>query len=169
MKDFDLSKIVIRGIKESDLDSIVEIEEKNLGLKRKGYWQRELKKNQEGRYLGSVVAEFEGKVIGFILGDIGSREFGMPENMGWIHTVGVHPDYQHRGVARKLFEDYKERFLKLDVDFVYTIVSLSDNMQLPFFEKIGFRQGNRIYLELDIRKEPPVGDKLTDFDYRRIM
>lgn len=169
MKNFDLSKIVIRSIKESDLDSIVEIEERNLGLKRKGYWQRELKKNQEGRYLGSCVAEIEGKVIGFILGDIGSREFGMPENMGWIHTVGVHPDYQHKGIARKLFEDYKERFLKLDVDFVYTIVSLSDNMQLPFYQKIGFRPGNRIYLELDIRKEPPMGDRLMDFDYRRIM
>jgi len=48
MKDFGLSKIVIRSIKESDLDSIVEIEEKNLGLKRKGYWQRELKKTKKG-------------------------------------------------------------------------------------------------------------------------
>ncbi|MEA3361431.1 MAG: GNAT family N-acetyltransferase [Thermodesulfobacteriota bacterium] len=169
MGGFDLSKIVIRGILESDVDSIVEIEEKNLGLKRKNYWERELRKNNEGRFLGSFVAEVEGKVIGFILGDVGSREFGMPENMGWIHTVGVHPDYQHMGIARRLFDDYKERFLKLDVDVVYTIVSLSDNMQLPFFEKIGFRQGNRIYLEFDIRKEPPEGGKLTDYEYRRIM
>jgi len=169
MNGFDLSKIVIRGIAESDVDSIVEIEEKNLGVKRKNYWERELQKNKEGRFLGSFVAEIEGKVIGFILGDVGSREFGMPENMGWIHTVGVHPDYQHSGIARRLFDDYKERFLKLDVDVVYTIVSLSDNMQLPFFEKIGFRQGNRIYLELDIRKEPPGGDRVTDYEYRRIM
>jgi|GEM_PF-2862471 len=34
MEIFDLSKIVIRGIKESDVDAIVEIEEKNLGIKR---------------------------------------------------------------------------------------------------------------------------------------
>jgi len=169
MENFDLSKIVIRGIKDSDVDAIVEIEEKNLGLKREGYWKRELQKNKEGRFLGSCVAEIKSKVIGFILGDIGSREFGMPENMGWIHTIGVHPDYQHKGVARALFDDYRQRFLKLDVDTVYTIVSLSDNMQLPFFEKIGFRQGNRIYLEMDITKEVSKGDRLTDYEFRRIM
>ncbi|MBW2105128.1 MAG: GNAT family N-acetyltransferase [Deltaproteobacteria bacterium] len=169
MENFDLSKIVIRGIKESDVDAIVEIEEKNLGIKRERYWKRELQKNKEGRFLGSCVAEIEGKVIGFILGDIGSREFGMPENMGWIHTIGVHPDYHHKGVARALFDDYKKRFLKLDVDTVYTIVSLSDNMQLPFFEKIGFRPGNRIYLEMDITKETPKTDRVTDYEFRRIM
>jgi len=108
-------------------------------------------------------------VIGFILGDIGSREFGMPENMGWIHTIGIHPKYQHKGVARALFDDYKKRFLKLDVDTVYTIVSLSDTMQLPFFEKIGFRPGNRIYLEIDLTKETPKTDKVTDYEFHRII
>jgi ribosomal protein S18 acetylase RimI-like enzyme len=169
MEDFDVSKIEIRGIKESDLGAIVEIEEKNLGIKRERYWKRELKKNKEGRFLGSCVAEIGGKVIGFILGDIGSREFGMPENMGWIHTIGVHPDYQNKGVARALFDDYKKRFLKLDVDTVYTIVSLSDIMQLPFFEKIGFRPGNRIYLEIDLTKETPKADRVTDYEFQRIM
>lgn len=169
MEDFDLSKMVIRGIKESDVDAIVEIEEKNLGLKREKYWERELQKNKEGRFLGSRVAEIESKVIGFILGDIGSREFGMPENMGWIHTLGVHPDFQHKGVARALFNDYKKRFLELDVDTIYTIVSLTDNMLLPFFEKVGFRQGNRVYLEIDITQEAPKADRLTDYEFPRIM
>ena len=107
MENFDLEKMVIRGIKGSDVSAIVEIEEKNLGIKRDEYWKRELQKNKEGRFLGSCVAEIEGKVTGFILGDIGSREFGMPENMGWIHTIGVHPDYQHKGVARALFDNYR--------------------------------------------------------------
>jgi len=93
----------------------------------------------------------------------------MPENMGWIHTIGIHPKYQHKGVARALFDDYKKRFLKLDVDTVYTIVSLSDTMQLPFFEKIGFRPGNRIYLEIDLTKETPKTDKVTDYEFHRIM
>jgi ribosomal protein S18 acetylase RimI-like enzyme len=169
MENFNLAKIIIRGIKESDVSAIVEIEEKNLCIKRNGYWKRELRKNKEGRFLGSCVAELEGTVIGFILGDIGSREFGMPENMGWIHTIGIHPDYQHKGVARALFDDYRKRFLKLDVDTIYTIVSLSDNMQLPFFEKIGFRPGNRIYLEFDTKDELPKADRLSDYDFRRIM
>jgi ribosomal protein S18 acetylase RimI-like enzyme len=169
MKKIDLASLNIRGINESDVDAIVEIEGMNLGVRRRSYWERELQKNKEGRFLGSRIAELNGKVVGFVLGDIGSREFGMPENMGWIHTVGVHPDYQHQGIAMALFEDYKRRFMELDVDIIYSIVSLSDNMQLPFFERMGFRPGNRVYLELDLTKEPPKSDRVTDFDLRRII
>jgi ribosomal protein S18 acetylase RimI-like enzyme len=169
METIDLSGITMREIRESDVDFIVEIEEMNLGIRRPNYWKRELQKNREGRFLGSRIAELNGRVAGFILGDIGSREFGMPENMGWIHTIGVHPDYQHQGIARLLFNDYKTRFAELDVDIIYTIVSLSDAMQLPFYEKMGFRPGNRVYLELSLSKEPPKEDKVTDYDFKRIM
>jgi ribosomal protein S18 acetylase RimI-like enzyme len=146
----ELAGIRIREIRESDVDFIVEIEKMNLGIRRPKYRKGELQKNREGRFLGS-------------------REFGMPENMGWIHTIGVHPDYQHKGIARTLLEDYKRRFIELDVDIIYTIVSLSGNMQLPFYEKMGFRPGNRVYLELDLSKEPPKGDRLTDYDFRQVM
>lgn len=169
MEKKDVSGIRIREITDSDVDFIVEIEEMNLGIRRPNYWKRELQKNKEGRFLGSRIAELNGKVVGFILGDIGSREFGMPENTGWIHTVGVHPDFQHQGIARRLFEDYKRRFMELDVDIIYTIVSLSDTMQLPFFEKVGFRPGNRVYLEFSLSAEPPKQDRIIDFDFRRIM
>ena len=165
----DLAGIRIREIRESDVDFIVEIEKMNLGIRCPKYWKRELQKNREGRFLGSRIAELDERVVGFILGDIGSREFGMPENMGWIHTIGVHPDYQHKGIARTLLEDYKRRFIELDVDIIYTIVSLSDNMQLPFYEKMGFRPGSRVYLELDLSKEPPKGDRVTDHDFRQVM
>ena len=169
MDKLDLADIRIREITESDVDFIVEIEEMNLGIRRPKYWKRELQKNREGRFLGSRIAELNERVVGFILGDIGSREFGMPENMGWIHTIGVHPDYQHQGIARMLFEDYKRRFMELDVDIIYTIVSLSDSMQLPFYERMGFRPGNRVYLELYLGKEPPKEDRVTDYNFRRIM
>lgn len=169
MEAIDLSGLKVREIRKSDVDFIVEIEELNLGIRRPNYWRRELEKNREGRFLGSRIAELNGKVVGFILGDIGSREFGMPENMGWIHTVGVHPDYQHQGIAKLLFDDYRRRFMELDVDTIYTIVSLSDTMQLPFFEKMGFRPGNRVYLEISMDKTPATETKVTDYDFRRIM
>lgn len=42
-------------------------------------------------------------------------------------------------------------------------------MDYPFFEKIGFRRGNQIYLEIDISKEMPQADRVTDYEFRRIM
>ena len=50
----------------------------------------------------SLVAELEGRVVGFILGDISGWEFGVPETIGWIDTIGVEPAYQKKGLATAL-------------------------------------------------------------------
>jgi ribosomal-protein-alanine N-acetyltransferase len=39
----------------------------------------------------------DGLVVGFIIGD---RRRG--NNLGWIASLGVHPDYRRRGIARSL-------------------------------------------------------------------
>ncbi|TET97246.1 MAG: GNAT family N-acetyltransferase [Anaerolineales bacterium] len=39
----------------------------------------------------------DGRVVGFIIGD---RRRG--NNLGWIASLGVHPDYRRRGIARSL-------------------------------------------------------------------
>ncbi|MBW1973204.1 MAG: GNAT family N-acetyltransferase [Deltaproteobacteria bacterium] len=146
---FDM--ITIRDMQEADVDAIVEIEEKNLGVRRPDYWKEEVYRAKKDRHhLASLVAEVDGDVLGFIMGDIGAREFGMPENTGWIHTIGVHPDYQQRGIARALLNEYIKRFKEAGVKKIYTIVDLSDPDLLPFFQKMDFIQGNRVYLERDI-------------------
>jgi GNAT superfamily N-acetyltransferase len=47
-----------------------------------------------------LVAELEEKVIEFILGEVSGWEFGVPD------TIGVDPAYQHRGVAKRLGEEF---------------------------------------------------------------
>jgi len=54
--------------------------------------------------LSSLVAEMEGKVVGFILGDASGWEYGVPRNIGWIDTIRVNLSYQKKGVARMLME-----------------------------------------------------------------
>ena len=41
----------------------------------------------------SSVAEMEGEVVGFILGDVSSWEFGVPEAIDWID---LDPAYQKK-------------------------------------------------------------------------
>ena len=41
----------------------------------------------------SLVAEWEGKVIGFIMGAIFHGEFGIPERRANIESIGIHPDH----------------------------------------------------------------------------
>ncbi|MFQ6079490.1 MAG: hypothetical protein ACE5NJ_10205 [Thermodesulfobacteriota bacterium] len=41
-----------------------------------------------------------GKVVGFILGDASEWEYGVPNTVGCIDTIAVHPCYQKNVVAR---------------------------------------------------------------------
>ena len=98
-----------------------------------------------------LVAEFEGKVIGFVVGEVSGWGFGVPDTIGWISTIGVDPAYQHKGVARKLGEEFVKNLKAIGVRVVYTLVNWSDWDLLKFFHAMGFtRGGDMINLELRI-------------------
>ena len=100
--------------------------------------------------IASLVAELDGKVIGFIIGGASRWEYGVPENIGWIDTIGVDPDYQRKGIAKILFTEMTNNLKKVGVDTMYTFVTRRDWKLLKFFDSIGFQKGDMINLELDI-------------------
>jgi N-acetylglutamate synthase-like GNAT family acetyltransferase len=98
----------------------------------------------------SLVAELEGRVVGFILGDISGWEFGVPETIGWIDTIGVEPAYQKKGLATALARELVQNLKSLGVKTLYTLVSWNDWDLLQFFHAMGFSRGDMINLELKI-------------------
>ena len=150
MDEVFLSKINIRPLTAEDLDSIVEIDRKVLGKARPDYWKKIGLPNP--RYPWScLVAELEGKVIGFIVGEVSGWEFGVPDTIGWLSTIGVDPDYQNKGVARELSQEFIKNLKAIGVSVVYTLVNWNDWDLLKFFRAMGFtRGGDMINLELKI-------------------
>jgi N-acetylglutamate synthase-like GNAT family acetyltransferase len=98
----------------------------------------------------ALVAEMEGKVVGFILGNASGWEYGVPENIGWIDTIGVDPSYQKKGVVKMLIEEMINYMKKVGVDTVYTLVNWRDWGLLQFFDAMGFSRGDMINLEFKI-------------------
>jgi ribosomal protein S18 acetylase RimI-like enzyme len=146
-----LASIHIRAMTSEDLDGIVEIDRKVLGKSRPDYWRKRIELRNPRYPLSCLVAECENKVIGFIVGEVSGWEFGIPETIGWINTIGVDPDYQHQGVARKMSEEYIKNLKAIGVTIVYTLVNWSDWDLLKFFHAMGFtRGGEMINLELKI-------------------
>ena len=149
-KDF-LSGVNMRPLTMSDLDAIVEIDRKVLGKVRRDFWRQKIELPNPRYPLSGLVAEVEGKVIGFIVGEVSGWEFGIPETVGWISTIGVDPDHQHRGVARELSQEFIKNLKSIGVSVVYTLVNWSDWDLLKFFRAMGFtRGGEMINLELKI-------------------
>ena len=158
-----LGNLKIRSLSENDLEAIVEIDRKILGQVRREHWKRKL------QYIDiyprpALVAEVKEKVVGFILGYVSGWEFGVPDTVGWIDTLGVDPKYQNRGVGRALFKKLIENFRHTGkeaypetkkggvegVNIVYTLVKWDDWDLLKFFHKMGFRKGEMTSLELDL-------------------
>jgi ribosomal protein S18 acetylase RimI-like enzyme len=150
MNDISSSSPVIRTMVPSDLDQIVEIDIKVLGKQRPEYWEMKLELVEKRSQFSAHVAELDGKVIGFIIGGASRWEYGVPENIGWIDTIGVDPDYQRKGIAKILFTEMKNNLKKAGVDTIITFVTRRDPVLLKFFNSLGFQKGDMINLELDI-------------------
>jgi len=145
-----LENVKIRTLKKEDLDAIVEIDERVLGENRRNYWERKLELMNNKASQISLVAELEGRVVGFILGDISGWEFGVPETIGWIDTIGVEPACQKKGLATALACELVQNLKSFGVKTIYTLVSWNDWDLLQFFHAMGFSRGDMINLELKI-------------------
>jgi ribosomal protein S18 acetylase RimI-like enzyme len=141
---------VIRKMTNKDLPSMIEIDIKVLGKARPEYWEMKLALAEKHSPVSSLVAEVDDKVVGFIIGAATGWEYGVPESLGWIDTIGVHPDYQKRGIARMLFQEMLESLKKLGINRVHTYVAWRDWGLLKFFNAMGFQKGDMVNLELKI-------------------
>jgi len=150
MSDKSSSSPVIRAMVPSDLNRIVEIDIMVLGKPRPDYWEMKLGLLEKGSQVSSLVAELDGKVVGFIIGNESRWEYGIPENIGWIDTIGIDPDYQRRGIAKILFTEMTNNLKKAGIDSVITFVKRRDWVLLKFFDSMGFQKGDMVNLELDI-------------------
>lgn len=156
----------VRAMDEDDLNAVVEIDRKVLGTKRREFWKRKIE------YTGiyprpAFVAEVEGKVVGFILGYVSGWEFGVPDTVGWIDTLGVDPDYQRQGIGTTLFNALIDSFKSSGketkpaakgeksqvegVNVVYTLAGWDDWDLLQFYHKMGLNRGKMLNLELGLR------------------
>jgi len=142
--------VKIRALAYGDLDAIVEIDKEVLGKERPGYWSMKIELSENRSPLASLVAELDGKVVGFILGDASGWEYGFPDTVGWIDTIGVHPQYRRKGVARILFDEMVANLKKVGVNTIYTFVNWKDWDLLHFFDKMGFQKGDMIHIEVKV-------------------
>jgi predicted N-acetyltransferase YhbS len=145
-----LEPVKIRALAYGDLDAIVAIDKALLGKERPELWSMKIELSENRSPLTSLVAEMNGKVVGFILGDASGWEYGVPNNVGWIDTIGVHPEYHRKGIARLLFKEMVNNLKKVGVNTIYTLVNWKEWDLLHFFDKMHFLKGDMLQLELKL-------------------
>jgi ribosomal protein S18 acetylase RimI-like enzyme len=161
-----MDNVKIRGLSDTDLDSVVEIDKKIFGKERRDFWKRKVLYS-DIYPRPALVAEIDRKVIGFILGFVSGWEFGVPDSVGWIDTIGVDPEYQRKGIGKLLFTELIKVFKKSGIEkmpqskdgepkvegvnVIYTLVSWDRWDLMQFYHAMGFKKGDMLNLEQKIR------------------
>jgi ribosomal protein S18 acetylase RimI-like enzyme len=145
--------VEIRVMRESDIGPVAEIDYKVFGKRRPEYYERKIAEvldEERGRLVTSLVAEVGGQVAGFIMGSVYLGEFGIPETIASIDTIGVDPEFQRQGVAGYMLEEFKTTVGKAGVSKIHTLVNWTDTDLLGFFANGGFVAANTLNLKLDL-------------------
>jgi ribosomal protein S18 acetylase RimI-like enzyme len=146
--------LVLRPLRESDIPSIIAIDERTSGRAKPEYWRSKLTRyllqsparpDAEDGVLARV-AEMEGEVVGFMIAEIRRWEFGQPF-CGWITALGTDPDRQRLGIGRRLLAELLEYYRAKELREIRTIVEWPDGDLLKFFHSMGFVRGPFVELQ----------------------
>lgn len=137
MSDSDAG-VRIRELEDTDLGGIVALDEKIGGRYRPEVWEDRLNYYTRRDPEGCFVAEADGQVVGFMLGEMRGGEFGLEEPTGWIEVLGVDPERQGGGVGRRLADAMLEHFRDSGAVKVRTLVDEGMEGIADFFAALGF-------------------------------
>ncbi len=146
-----IDQITIRPASAKDLPAIVELDRQTTGEAKCQYW-RELFSHfthQKSAGRAFLVAESDGRVVGFITGEVRAIEFGS-EACGWVFALNVDPQLRVHNVGTRLFENICEIFKRAGVDKVRTMLARDNHLVLAFFRSLGMMAGPFIQLEKEI-------------------
>lgn len=130
----------VRPLQPKDVEPVLAIERDNTGNEARRLFLKETAEfhlKSQSRDLIALVAEDQGKVLGFVLGRVSGPEFGSRESLGWISVVGVDKAARGKGVGKELGEALLSEFRKRGVKRVRTLVDATDEALLTYFRSLG--------------------------------
>jgi GNAT superfamily N-acetyltransferase len=124
--------VQIRKITKADFDQIVEVIDR--------WWGGPIATLAHPIFFyelgdNALIAEEDGRLIGFMLGFIVFKE----PKTGYVHLVGIHPEFRRRGVGRALYEAFTERCRSLGCKRLKAITTAGNEASIRFHEGVGWK------------------------------
>jgi GNAT superfamily N-acetyltransferase len=143
--------IDVRPARPRDLDAVIAIDATVTGLEKRNYWRAVFRRYAGNRAAGRqfLVADIEGRVAGFIIGEVRDWEFGSPP-CGWVFGIDVRPDARLAGIGARLLGAICANFRRAGVHTVRTLLGRDNTLVLSFFRSQGMMAGPFIPLEMHL-------------------
>ena len=148
--------VLVRSLKEADLEALIEIDAAESGRRRPMYLERMLEHAvRKAEFQASLAAEMDGRTVGFVFATLFYGEYGLTEPSASIDAIGVLPEFRGRRVARALMRQLLLNLAALRIQRVRTEVPWNDFDLLGFFERHGFAPAARLCLERELDPTAP--------------
>lgn len=145
--------VEVRDLRAGDLDWVVRIDREHSGKTRTEYYRLKLSEARADTGVRiSLAALVDGVPAGFMMGRLYYGEFGSPEPVAILDSLGVAPAYQHKNVARALMLRLTGNLRAFGIERIETQVAWDQVDLIRFFQRSGFRPAPRLCLELDLSK-----------------
>lgn len=147
----ETTEFVVRRLRPDDLARVIALDARVVGRSREGYLTHKMEVNLlQSSVQISLGVEVDGSLLGFLLARVWTGEFGATDPVAVLDTLGVHPDFQGRGLGHALMEQLAMNLRGLGVTKLRTELSWDDQGLLRFFHDQGFAPAPRLCLELDL-------------------
>ncbi len=156
-----MAGLIVRRARNDELDKVVGF---NAQLFKEDAGQRDPLVNQnwpqdEGKeyFLKRIeddericlVAEMDGKLVGYLAGSIKGTETWRPVKRTELENMFVMPEFRSKGVGRELVNKFKEWSKEKGVERVLVVAYASNERAIEFYKKSGFVPDS-VGLEADI-------------------
>jgi predicted N-acetyltransferase YhbS len=132
-----LQNLIIRNLKVSDSGDISRIQESITKEPSKIDYHKIVQEEVKKDNSVNVVAELDGRVVGFIITYLLHGGFGL-EKSAWIGLFGVEPKYMGSGIGKRMAKQVFDELTRMNIKNVFTSVKWDSFDILSFFKSLGF-------------------------------
>ncbi|MFO1217004.1 MAG: GNAT family N-acetyltransferase [Burkholderiaceae bacterium] len=134
----------VRSMTAADLPEIVRIDRGITGRDRGGYMAKRLAETlADSSIRVSLTSRVDDTIVGYLMARADIGDFGRTDSVAVIDTLGVDPEYAHRGIGHALVSQLFANLGALRVERVETMVSYRDPLG-GFFGSMGFTPSQRL-------------------------
>lgn len=139
--------VPVRSMTADDLDALIAIDRHVTGRDRRVYYERKLAETlDESGIRVSLVAEIDGRPVGFVMARLDFGEYGRTEPEAVIDTIGVDPANTGHRIGTAMMSQLMANLSALKVERVRTEVVWNNHGLSAFLDRCGFAPAQRLAL-----------------------
>lgn len=145
-----MDDLLIRKLKKEDTGDVSRIFVTIMKPKASVDYIQIIEEQMKKKESASFIAELAGKVVGFMICNIISGNFGLLEKSAWIVMFGVDPKFMGQGIGNRLAKEVFRVCAEKGIKSVRTSVRWDSTDILSFFKNLGFDRSSFINLEINL-------------------